>query len=43
MSYLEKSGINMKGFNIHGFKLDNKMVLNNAKILQAVNKLRINN
>lgn len=32
----------MKGFNIHCIKLDNKMALNNAKIMQAVNRSVIN-
>lgn len=42
MRYSEKSAINMKGFNIHGFKLGNKIGLNNAKILHAVNRSVIN-
>lgn len=32
----------MKSFNIHYIKLDNKMALNNAKIMQAVNRPVIN-
>lgn len=32
----------MKSFNIHCIKLDNKMAVNNAKIMQAVNRSVIN-